>query len=94
MCCAWIAQYLLDYGYCADPDTLQIVRRWSDKPVDSWITNKSATYLKNSGQIDDLEFILAHVADLDAVFPLINGEVMMHSPLPRSAAGDGAGKEI
>jgi 2-phosphosulfolactate phosphatase len=94
MCCAWMAQYLLDHGYRADRDTLNIVRRWCDKPVDAWIANKSANYLRSSGQIADLDFILAHVADLDAVFPLLNGEVMMHMPLPRSTAGDGAGKEI
>jgi 2-phosphosulfolactate phosphatase len=95
MCCAWIAQYLLDVGYCPDRDTLNIVKHWTGKPVDAWIGNKSAAYLRNSGQLADLDFILAHVADLNAVFPLINGEVaMIHEALPLSAPAQRAEKEL
>jgi 2-phosphosulfolactate phosphatase len=94
LCCAWMARYLLDLGYWADRDTIDFVRRWSGKPADAWITNKSAAYLRNSGQLADLDFILSHVADLEAVFPLINGEVLMHQPLARIETRERAGKEI
>ncbi len=94
MCCAWIAQHLLDLGFSADLDTIKMVRRWCGKPVDAWIANKSAAYLRSSGQLADLDFILAHVADLEAVFPLIDGEVMMHEPLARLDMRERAGKGI
>lgn len=95
MCCAWIAQCLMDMGYQAgDNDTLDIVRRWSNKPANAWIANKSATFLRNSGQLDDLEFILAHVADLDLSFVLKNGEVIIETPLLTAAARESAGNGV
>ncbi|HEV2173531.1 MAG TPA: hypothetical protein VGR71_08190, partial [Nitrospira sp.] len=57
--------------------TLDIVRRWSNKPVDAWANNKSAAYLRTSRQLADLEFILTHVADLTAQFTLQLGEVIV-----------------
>ncbi len=91
MCCAWIAECLLDLGYtAADQNTVDIVRRWSDKPADAWITDKSASYLRNSGQLADLEFIVDHVGDLDAAFPLIDGEVRMAQRLVESVASERA----
>jgi 2-phosphosulfolactate phosphatase len=78
MCCAWVAERLLHFGYSPkDHNTLDIVRRWSNKPVDAWTGNKSASYLRNTGQLADLEFILEHVSDLTAPFRLLNGEVVM-----------------
>lgn len=78
LCCAWIAERLLHFGYTAkDRNTLEIVRRWSGKPADAWICNQSANYLRNSGQLADLDFILKHVADLSTPFMLLNGEVVM-----------------
>lgn len=77
MCCAWLAQCLLDFGYqAANQDTDDIVRRWRGKPVDAWVANQSAHYLRASGQLADLEFILKHVADLSTAFALRNGEVI------------------
>ncbi len=82
MCCAWLAECLLDQGYLpADTNTLEIVRRWRNKPVHAWIGNKSACYLRNSGQLADLDFILGHVADLNIAFTLSNGEVVIDASL-------------
>jgi 2-phosphosulfolactate phosphatase len=76
MCCAWVAERLMQFGYAPrDRNTLDLVRRWSGKPVDAWLWNKSANYLRSSGQLADLEFILEHVSDLSAPFMLLNGEV-------------------
>ena len=78
LCCAWIAERLLEIGYVAEnTNTLDIVRRWSNKPADAWVNNKSAAYLRTSRQLADLEFILTHVADLTAQFTLQHGEVIM-----------------
>jgi 2-phosphosulfolactate phosphatase len=78
MCCAWIAERLLGAGYSpGNRTTLDIVKRWSKVPVDSWIDNKSASFLRRSGNLADLEFILKNVADLNALFTLQDGEVLM-----------------
>ncbi len=95
MCCAWIAECLLDLGYlAAGANTLEIVRRWSNKPAHAWIANKSARYLRGSGQLADLDFILEHVADLNTPFVLRNGEVLTGEPPSNSAVREGAGNEV
>ena len=36
MCCAWVAERLMQFGYAPrDRNTLDLVRRWSGKPVDA-----------------------------------------------------------
>ncbi len=78
MCCAWVAERLLSRGYLPENrETLDMVRRWSGAPVDSWIHSKSAAYLRSSGQEADLEFILSHVDDLDASLILRRGQVVL-----------------
>jgi 2-phosphosulfolactate phosphatase len=78
MCCAWLAEALMRCGYRAQQEaTLDVVNRWRGARVDTWTGGKSAAFLRDSGQLDDLEFILRHIDDLDAVFPLRNGEVLM-----------------
>jgi 2-phosphosulfolactate phosphatase len=95
LCCAWLAQCLLDLGYVsADDSTLEIVRRWRNKPVDAWVGNKSASYLKNSGQSADLDFILEHVADLNDPFALENGEVTMGEGRSNTATREQTAKGI
>jgi 2-phosphosulfolactate phosphatase len=77
MCCAWIAEHLLAQGYLPENrETLDIVKRWSGAAADSWIHNKSAAYLRSSGQEADLEFILSHINDLDACLILHHGQIM------------------
>ncbi|HET6492307.1 MAG TPA: 2-phosphosulfolactate phosphatase, partial [Burkholderiales bacterium] len=77
MCCAWIAGRLIERGYVADDsNTAAIVERWRGAPVEACLTSKSAGYLKRSKQLDDLDFVLTHVNDLDAVFALDDDEVV------------------
>jgi hypothetical protein len=38
--------------------------------------SKSAGYLKRSGQLDDLDFVLRHINDLDAVLGVDDDEVL------------------
>jgi 2-phosphosulfolactate phosphatase len=78
LCCAWIAAGLLDSGFeAADDRTLETVERWAGRPVDSFVGGNSSAYLRATGQLHDLDFILSHVDDLDAVFTRRNGEIVI-----------------
>jgi 2-phosphosulfolactate phosphatase len=75
ICCAWIAAALLSAGAETDDQTRQLVTRWSSAPVSSIADGSSGSYLQRSGQLHDLEFILTHVDDVDAVFMMRGDEV-------------------
>lgn len=78
LCCAWIAERLMEAGYCAgSAQTEQLVARWSDAPAEAFLGSNSVKYLKSTDQVRDLDFILDHIGDVDAVFPLKNGEITM-----------------
>jgi 2-phosphosulfolactate phosphatase len=84
MCCAWIAERLMESGYRPeDRRTLEIVRRWSGKPVDACLISGSVEYLRRSRQEEDLDFILSHVNDLRSAAMVVNDEVMMTMPSQR-----------
>jgi hypothetical protein len=69
-------------GICAGGElTLEAVQRWRDAPIDAWTHGKSAAYLQASGQVEDLNFILAHVNDISEAFTLEGGEVKI-LPVP------------
>jgi 2-phosphosulfolactate phosphatase len=75
--CARIAEGLLAAGYRAeDEQTAEMVERWSGAPVERILDGNSAKYLRRSGQEDDLEFVLAHVDDLDAPHMMKHGEIV------------------
>jgi 2-phosphosulfolactate phosphatase len=77
MCCAWIAALLLGAGYrAADAATREMVARWRSAPPEACRQSRSAAYLARTGQLADLEFVLSHVADLDAAFPVDNERVV------------------
>jgi 2-phosphosulfolactate phosphatase len=84
MCCAWIARSLMKAGYAAqDLQTAEIVERWRDARPDAWVGGKSAGYLRRSGQLADLDFVLAHIDDLTGVYALRDGQVVA---APRAGA--------
>lgn len=88
MCCAWIGRELLQAGF--DPETeetLAVVDRWKSAAADACLVSHSADYLIRSDQMDDLEFVLNHVNDLDAVFQLVDNEVV---PVGLEALADAA----
>jgi 2-phosphosulfolactate phosphatase len=77
MCCAWIARDLAEMGYApADPMTFDLIKRWATEPPEALLGGKSAAYLVRSGQVKDLEFVLAHINDLREVYEVRNGEVV------------------
>jgi 2-phosphosulfolactate phosphatase len=83
LCCAWLAERLLDVGYePRDGRAQELVDHWKDAPIEAIMGSKSATYLRDTGQRDDLDFILAHVDDLDSAFELRDGELMTAPATP------------
>jgi 2-phosphosulfolactate phosphatase len=77
LCCAWIAEILVGAGYePQNASTAAVIERWSGQSVASISIGASADYLRNSGQVRDLTFILAHVDDLDDVYRYERGQVL------------------
>jgi len=77
VCCALVAGELLDAGYTPeDGATATLVRRWRTASPEAWLGSKSVAYLRGSGQVADLDFLLAHQDDLPDVFQVHHGEVL------------------
>ena len=77
MCSAWIARGLIERGYAPeDENTSEIVERWRDSPVEACAEGNSAAYLRDTGQLEDLDFILQYVDDLRAVYMVKHDEVV------------------
>lgn len=71
LCCAWIAEGLLKMGYeAADARTTAIIERWRGKPVELIVEGASVEYLRRTDQLQDLDFILAHIDDLNEVYQM------------------------
>ncbi len=80
MGCAWIAERLSHAGYEAENhETTEYIERWKAVSSEEVRGGRSAAYLTKTGQQPDLEFILAHLDDLDTVPALVNGELIMMS---------------
>jgi 2-phosphosulfolactate phosphatase len=78
MCCAWIASELIRHGYQPEDDqTVALFERWEGAAAEECLISESAEYLKRSGRVKDLQFVLEHVDDLDAAFKVERGEVVM-----------------
>ena len=94
ICCAWIAADLMRAGYrTADSRTTGVVERWGDAPATACANGKSAAYLRDSGQRRDLDFILAHVNDLEEIFWLDGAEVVM-MPVEGDERATGGGAAV
>jgi 2-phosphosulfolactate phosphatase len=53
-----------------------VEERWRSAPAEACLCSRSVDFLKRTGQLGDLDFILAHVDDLDQVFGMRAGEVV------------------
>ena len=70
--CAWIAERLVEKGFaCANDATLEIIRKWHAASTDIIRQGGSADYLRRTGQVHDLEFVLHYQDDLK-VIPRMN----------------------
>ncbi len=77
MCCAWIAEQLIDSGYAAENvDTMKMVERWSGAPPSACRISNSVAYLRRTEQLRDLEFILAHIDDVNEPYAVRDDEVI------------------
>lgn len=83
LCAGWMARGLFEAGYePEDEDTAALAERWEHASVDSITKGKSAQYLRDTGQIHDLEFILSHVDDLDEAYIWERGGFVRPVPDP------------
>jgi 2-phosphosulfolactate phosphatase len=82
LCCAWIAEGFVRAGYEPVKTTADIIARWRGAPAGAFLGSRSIEYLRRTGQLDDLEFILDHVDDIDATVALRHGQLI---PLPTAA---------
>src|SRR5215472_1940701 len=83
LCCSWIADGLVEAGYSpANDQTAEWIRRWKNAPIEDMLVSNSVAYLKRSGQLYDLRFVLSHIDDLPSVFELQGDEVVMLAPDP------------
>lgn len=77
LCCAWIANELVRLGHRTENQrTLNLIEQWRRAPVRACASGNSAAYLRRSGQLRDLNFILSHVNDVPVAFSVANGEVV------------------
>jgi 2-phosphosulfolactate phosphatase len=85
ICCAWIAAGLISLGYQAgSAQTTEVVSRWRDAPPSACLGSNSVKFLRRTGQLHDLDFILGHIDDLPGIFEIRNGEVRMISAAARA----------
>lgn len=77
MGCAWIAEKLITCGYRAEnPQTEEYISKWRGVGPEQVRYGRSAGYLRESAQDQDLEFIVNHIDDLDTVPALVDGELV------------------
>jgi 2-phosphosulfolactate phosphatase len=95
LCCAWIGAHLTQRGYVPrDDETREIIEDWGERPLEAILDGKSAEYLRSTGQMMDLEFILNHVDDLDCLACQVGGELALLGPAEdRQAALAGYGDD-
>lgn len=78
LCCAWVGKELMRLGHQPDDAASRnLVEQWKDAPVSSCASGNSAAYLRRSGQVNDLNFILSHVEDVPLAFRLAEGELVL-----------------
>ena len=66
MCCAWIADGLMARGFTPEDDvTERLVERWRNAPHSAFLVSRSVSYLRRSGQLHDLDFVLGHFDDVN-----------------------------
>jgi 2-phosphosulfolactate phosphatase len=76
LCCAWIADRLVEEGFEPATDgTQEIIDRWKRSSVHDLEISNSVGYLRRSGQLRDFDFIASHVDDLDLVTSIQGNEL-------------------
>jgi phosphosulfolactate phosphohydrolase-like enzyme len=82
LCCARLGRLLVERGFFTEgKDTVQVIARWADAPTDVLFQSRSASWLLETGQLDDLQFIRHHVDDLDLVALRFGGDLVAMPPM-------------
>jgi 2-phosphosulfolactate phosphatase len=77
LCCARIAEQLMDAGFsAADDASATIVERWHGASVEDVLVSHSVEYLRRTGQGADVDFVLAHDDDVKVAFTVAAGQVV------------------
>ncbi len=77
ICCAWVAGALVRNGFDVENSaTAEVIRRWAGAPAMACAVSKSVSYLRTSGQVRDLDFIMSHVNEISTVVQIVGHEVM------------------
>jgi 2-phosphosulfolactate phosphatase len=78
--CSWLADRLCAAGYNAEDErTAELIAKWQGADVEAIRTGRSAEYLRETGQLHDLEFILHQVDDLDIVPAVVDHKLSVVS---------------
>ncbi len=78
MAAAWIAERLLDSGFdAADRRTGDMVRRWTGIAPSLAGWGNSAAHLRQAGRGEDVDFVIAHVDDVEGACVCEGGEVRL-----------------
>lgn len=86
ICCAWIAEILVDFGYTPENrETAQMIKRWRGVSPDTCKVSKSVAYLQKTDQLRDFAFILSHVNDVSSTFIAIGGQDIIEVPVPQQS---------
>jgi 2-phosphosulfolactate phosphatase len=76
LCAARVGSALAEAGYAlADRLTEQVIERWDGADADAILESASAKYLRDTGQHEDLAFVLERIDDLQDVFVIEQDEV-------------------
>jgi 2-phosphosulfolactate phosphatase len=76
LCAARVGRALAQAGYTvADALTDEVIDRWGEAPVEAILDGASARYLRDTGQHEDLSFVLERIDDLDTVYAIEQDEV-------------------
>lgn len=77
LCAARIAKRLAQAGFkLADAATRAVVSDYAEAPAEAIRSSRSATYLRQTGQVADLDFVISHDEDLDEPYSLRDGMVV------------------
>jgi 2-phosphosulfolactate phosphatase len=80
LCCAWIAERLADKDFePANDETAALIKKWHGASTEIIREGKSADYLRRTGQVHDLEFILHYQEDLDVVPKLTSSGALVNA---------------
>ena len=60
--------------------TADVIERWRDANVEDMLISNSVKYLRRTNQLEDLNYILAHIDDVASAF-LIRGEEVVQETL-------------